>query len=261
MTISSTPNLYTYTMSAPTTKKMYDPGRGDYEIDERWVSIDSYTMSNLHPPTRSNHASLTRTLQVSAEKDLPDIMTPSPHGKFFSLQCRMLGVKHALEVGTLGGYSAIWLATENPGMHITTIEFNPHHATVARENIEAAGVSDQIEVIQGAGMDILPKVHEDIQSGKKERFGFTFIDADKLNNWNYVDWAIKMSVPKAVIVVDNVVAKGELAIADSTDHMVVGGREVVERVGKDERVDGTVLQTVCYISRFWIIAPAPNALS
>jgi predicted O-methyltransferase YrrM len=231
-------------MSSSTLKKMYDPGRGAYEVDERWISIDAYTMSNLHPPTRSNHAGLTRALQVSANKGLPDIMTPPPHGKFFALQCRMLDVKHALEVGTLGGYSAIWLATENPSLHVTTIEFDPHHANVARKNIEAAGVSDRVEVILGAGMDVLPQLYADIQSGKRERLGFTFIDADKLNNWNYVDWAIKMSVPSACIVVDNVVAKGELTIADSTNPMVLGGREVVERVGKDERIDGTVLQTV-----------------
>lgn len=152
-------------MPASTTKQMYNLGRGDYEIDERWTSIDAYTMSNLHPPSRPNHASLTRTLQVTGEKKLPNIMISPPHGKFFSLQCRMLGVKHALEVGMLVGYSAIWLATENPGMHVTAIEFDPHHANVARENFEAAGVSDQVEVIHGAGMDVLPQLYEDIQSG------------------------------------------------------------------------------------------------
>ena len=170
---------------------------------------------------------------------------------------------------TLGGYSAIWLATENPKMQITSIEFDPYNAKVARQNIEAAGVSKQIEVIVGAGIDVLPKLYEDIQTGEREKFGFSFIDADKLNNWNYFDWAVKMSVSRACIVVDNVVSKGKLADPDMVKaidlvngerkeaekvweeekvdylvNMVKGAREVVEKVGKDDRVDGCVLQTV-----------------
>lgn len=158
----------------------------------------------------------------------------------------MLSVKHVLELGTLGGYSAIWMASENPDLHITSIEFNPHHASVARQNIQAAGLSKQIEIILGAGLDVLPKIFSDIESGKREKFGFTFIDADKLNNWNYFDWAVKMSVPRACIVVDNIASKGRLADAQvaEEDQMVKGGREVVEKVGRDLRVDGVVLQTV-----------------
>ena len=167
----------------------------------------------------------------------------SADGKFFALQCRLLGVKHVLEVGTLGGYSAIWFATENPGMKVTTIEFDPHHYEVSIENIKAAGVSDQIDVILGAGLDVLPEIYEDIKAGKKERVGFTFIDADKGNNYNYVEWAIKMSVPKACIVVDNVVAKGGMYDAESDDYLVLGGRDAVEKIGKDPRLDATVLQT------------------
>lgn len=220
--------------------------RGEYEIDARWTSIDSYTMSHLHPSSRPNHQSLTRTLKVCHENDIPDINCPSPHGKFFALQCRMLNVKHALEVGTLGGYSAIWLATENPTMTVTTIEFDPKHASIARDNISAAGVADRVDVILGAGIDVLPKLHEEIESGQRGKFGFTFIDADKLNNWKYFDWAVKMSVPGACICVDNIVSKGKLAMAEEAEGntMVRGARECVEAVGRDERVEGTVLQTV-----------------
>ncbi|KAL9063358.1 MAG: hypothetical protein Q9161_009506 [Pseudevernia consocians] len=233
-------------MPPSTTTQMNTESRGEHEVDSRWTSIDAYTMSHLHPPSSPNHAALARTLQVCHDKGLPDIGCPSPHGKFFALQCRMLGVKHALEVGTLGGYSAIWLATENPTMTVTTIEFDPEHASVARENINAAGVADRVDLILGAGMDVLPKLHEDIQSGKRERFGFTFVDADKLNNWNYFDWAVKMSVPRACVCVDNVVSKGKLAMEEAAvgNDMVRGARECVERVGRDERVDATVLQTV-----------------
>ncbi|KAL8833016.1 MAG: hypothetical protein Q9170_004562 [Blastenia crenularia] len=158
----------------------------------------------------------------------------------------MLNVTHSLEVGTLGGYSAIWLLTENPQLHATTIEFDPHHAKVAQQNFEAAGVADRVELLVGAGMDILPNLLKRVEGGKRERFGFTFIDADKGNNWNYFDYAAKMSKPRACIVVDNVVAKGKLADEKAAEDrmMIKGAREVVERVGKDERVDATVLQTV-----------------
>lgn len=158
----------------------------------------------------------------------------------------MLGVRHALELGTLGGYAAVWLATENPTMTVTSIEFNPHHADVARANIRAAGVADRVNVICGAGMDVLPRLYAEIEAGEREKFGFTFIDADKLNNYNYFDWAVKMSLPRACICVDNIVSLGKLAMEEEAvdNDMVRGGRECVERVGADERVEATVLQTV-----------------
>ena len=159
----------------------------------------------------------------------------------------MLNVTHALEVGTLGGYCAIWLATSNPSLTVTTIENNAHHAAIARANIHAAGVADRVDVILGAGMDVLPMLHGEIEAGKRERFGFAFIDADKLNNWNYFDWAVRMSVRGACVVVDNVVAKGRLAMGEEEagrNEMVRGARECVERVGRDGRVEATVLQTV-----------------
>ena len=107
-------------------------------------------------------------------------------------------------------------------------------------------MADRVELIVGAGVDVLPKLREEVDAGKRERFGFTFIDADKLNNYNYFDWAVKMSRPGACIVVDNVVAKGNLANEEAAKEstMVRGARDVVEQVGMDERVDATVLQTV-----------------
>ena len=215
-------------------------------MDSRWTSIDAYTMSHLHPPSRPNHGPLTRALQTSAKNGLPDHQLPPPHGKFLALQCRMLGARHALEVGTLGGYSAIWLATTNPSLTVTTVEFDPAHAALARDNIRAAGVADRVDLILGPGADVLPRLHAEIEAGTRDRFAFAFIDADKVNNWRYFDWAVRMSVPGACIVVDNVVAKGKLAVASEAevDELVRGGRDCVERVGRDERVDGVVLQTV-----------------
>lgn len=227
-----------------TTKKVYSDDRGEFETDERWVAIDNYSMSHLHPPSRPSHVSLQAATSHQTAKGLPEIELPPVIGKFLSLQCRLLGVKHVLEVGTLGGYSAIWLLLENPGLRVTTCEFNPHHATVAQENFDAAGVADRVEILVGPALDHLPRLHQEILEGKRERFGLSFIDADKQNNYNYLDWAVKMSFSGGCVFVDNVVSKGRLADAEAakTDHMVGGGREVVERVGKDDRVDGVVLQ-------------------
>ena len=220
--------------------------RGTYETDSRWTAIDEYTLSHLHPSTRPNHAGITHAAENSAAKGLDDIASPGVVGKFLALQCRMLNAKHVLEFGTLGGYSAIWMATENPGLKVTTFEFDPSTAKVAEENFAKAGVSDRVECIVGPALHALPQIYHDVQSGQRERFDFTFIDADKLNNWTYFDWAVKMSRQGACLVIDNVVAKGKLADAKAaeTDSMVRGGREAVEQVGKDERVEATVLQIV-----------------
>ena len=246
----STPNQSTTTTT--TTNKMSTHSyhntedRGEYESDTRWTAIDSYTMSHLHPSSRPSSAPIKAAAEYAADQGLDDIALPPAVGKFLALQCRMLGVKYALEVGTLGGYSAIWLLTENPQLRVTTCEYEPHHVEVARKNFENAGVLDRVEILQGAALDHLPRLLGEIESGKRERFGLTFIDADKENNWNYFDSAVKMSTPKACIVVDNVVSKGKLAdpAAAETNGMVRGGRTVVENVGRDERVDGCVLQIV-----------------
>ncbi|KAF6222645.1 hypothetical protein HO133_000692 [Letharia lupina] len=187
-------------MPPATTTQMSTEGRGDYETDSRWTSIDAYTMSHLHPPSRPNHSALTRTLRACDAHGLPDIGCPSPLGKSFALQCRMLGVRRALERRT------------RPS---------------------------------APGADVLPRLHAEVESGARERFGFAFIDADKVNNHRYFDWAVRMSVPGACICVDNVVSKGKLAMAEEAarNDMVRGARECVERVGADERVEATVLQT------------------
>ena len=227
-------------------QKMYTHDRGDFETDERWTAVDNYSMSHLHPTSRPSDAALKAAADHATTSGLPDIALPPTVGKFLSLQCRMLGVKHVLEVGTLGGYSAIWLLLENPHVKVTTCEFSAHHAKVAQENFERAGVADRVEILRGPALDHLPRLHQEVLEGKREKFGLTFIDADKLNNYTYLDWAVKMSYSGGCVVVDNVVSKGKLADEEAakTDHMVAGGRDVVERVGKDERVDGCVLQIV-----------------
>lgn len=227
-------------------QRIYNEDRGDIEVDDRWIAIDNYTMSHLHPLSRPSDALLKAASDHAVANGLPDIALPGPVGKFLALQCRMLGVKHVLEVGTLGGYSAIWLLLENPLLKVTTCEFDARHAQVAQENFDKAGVTDRVELLHGPALDHLPRLHQEVLEGKRERFGLTFIDADKLNNYTYLDWAVKMSYSGGCVVVDNVVSKGRLADEEAakTDSMVEGGREVVERVGRDDRVDGCVLQNV-----------------
>ncbi|KAF3385326.1 O-methyltransferase MdmC [Penicillium rolfsii] len=209
-----------------------------------WATVDTYTMSHMHPPSRPNTQLLQSTLTTSTRASLPPYALSSPQAKFLALHLRTSGVTHALEIGTLGGYTALWLATSNPGLRVTTIEFNEHHAAIARQNIEKAGLSSRIELLEGAALGILPRLRAEVQSGTRPKFGFVFIDADKKNNWAYFQAAREMNLPRGVICVDNVVRDGDLVDERSRDESVRGSREVVERVGELEGVDAVVLQMV-----------------
>jgi predicted O-methyltransferase YrrM len=216
-----------------------------YEQDPRWTAVDAYTLSHLHPPSRPNHAALTSTLERSLKAGIPDISAQPTVTKFLALQCHLGNVKHAVEVGTLGGYTSIFIASENPQIHITTVEINPKNAEVARQNIANAGLSERIEVVLGTGVEVLTDLLAKVEKGEKEHIGFAFIDADKMNNWTYLDLAVKMSVKGACIIVDNVVQKGAIVNEEmfARDH-VAGARKVIEEAGKDPRVDAVVLQLV-----------------
>jgi len=210
-----------------------------------WSAIDAYAIPHTHPTSRPNAAPLQQALEASQAAGLPDISASPAQAKFLSLLCRAARVSRALEVGTLGGYTAIWLTTQNPGLRLTTVEVDAHHAAVARENMARAGVTDRVEVLEGKGVEVLPRLRAEIDEGKRERFGLVFIDADKPNNWNYFDIAVGGLVGSgAIVCVDNVVRKGKLADADSTDPRVVASRELVEKAGRDPRVDSVVVQTV-----------------
>jgi len=221
-------------------------GGPSYETDPRWTAVDQYSFLHLHPPssTSPTNRSLDAALANSEKHGLPNIAVSPSQGKFLMLQARLLRAEHVLEVGTLGGYSSIWLASANPHIRVTTIEVDERHAAVARENLAIAGVDDRVEVIVGSGLDVLPKLVQEVQSGARGKFNLVFIDADKENNWAYVDLALDMCVKGACIMVDNVVRKGKLANSETTSSSILGARKVVEEVGKDERLDGVVLQTV-----------------
>ena len=216
------------------------------EQDPRWTAVDNFQFPHLYPASRPYHSALEHALKNSLDKGLEDISVAPSQGKFLSVQCQIIGAKRVLEVGTLGAYSTIWMASASPDIRITSIEIDAHVAEIARENIAFAGLEDRIEVIVGAAREVLPQLAADIEHGKRERFDFTFIDADKESAWVYFDSAVKMTRPKGVVYVDNVVRKGLLADEElaKREPIVEGIRTVVREVGNDKRVDAVVLQTV-----------------
>lgn len=211
-----------------------------------YTSIDAYTFPHSHPPTRPSHAVLAAAASSSSAAGLPNIALSPVLAKFLALSCRSAGATHVLEVGTLGGYTAIFLASENPSLKVVTIEVDAHHAAVARKNVLDAGLEGRVEVIEGAGVDVLETLKGEVGRGEREVFGLVFIDADKENNWRYFDTVVGggMVKSKGVVVVDNVVRRGRVLEEGSEDKGVVGAREVIERVGADERVDSVVVQSV-----------------
>lgn len=217
-----------------------------YEQDPRWTAVDAYTSRHLLAPARNkHHEALEFAYSNSLAKGLPDIASYPSQGKLLSIQVQIAGAKNILEVGTLGGYSAIWMAASSD-VHITTVEVNAKHKQVAEENIAHAGLSDQISILLGPGLEVLPKLVEEVQAGKRAPFDFVFIDADKKNNLAYFDFALQMTKPRTCIYVDNVVRRGQLADESiaKKDENIDGARRLVESVGKNDKVEGVVLQTV-----------------
>lgn len=173
---------------------------------------------------------------------LPAIHISPAQGKMLHLLARAHGARRALEVGTLAAYSTIWLARGlvGPDRHVTTVEVDPRHAAVAQENLEGAGLGDVVQVRLGRGVDVLAELADE----GVEPFDLVFIDADKPSNTAYLEGALRLTRPGAVIVVDNVVRQGRLADDASTDESALGSRSVVARVADDPTLSGTVIQTV-----------------
>lgn len=225
---------------------MSQPGQSP-EKDPRWTAVDTYTFSHLHPSSSSHTtpsaSTLNHALENSTNSGLPDIAVSPSQGKYLQLTARLARATRILEVGTLGGYSTIWLATSSPDAHVTSVEVDAKHAQVAKSNIAHAGLQEKADVRIGAGVDVLATLLSEVENGQRERFQFVFIDADKENNWNYVELALGMCEPGSVIIVDNVVRKGQVA-GETEDSRVAGAKRVIENIGKAERLDGVVLQTV-----------------
>lgn len=218
----------------------------EYEHDPRWSRVDRYAIEHLdqHNPHQS---ALLYAKELAETEGLPNIEVSALQGNFLAVQCQLIQAKQVLELGTLGGYSAICMAGTSPDVKVVSVESDPHHKAVAEQAIRHAGLDKQVEVLQGAGVDVLPQVRADVEQGRREKFDLVFIDADKPNNLNYFKEAIQMSRSRACIIVDNVVRKGGLADAEAsrTDARIRGSREAVEGIGKDPRVlRSTLVQTV-----------------
>jgi len=168
---------------------------------------------------------------------LPAIAVSVQQGKFLCLLAGAMQARRILELGTLGGFSTIWLARgAGPRGRVVTLEYEPKHAEVARANLARAGVADRVEVVVGAALDTLPTV-----TGGP--FDLVFIDADKENNLAYLDWTIRLSRPGSVIVVDNVIRDGQI-LTESGDPRVTATRQTLQVMGEHPRLDTAVLQTV-----------------
>lgn len=206
-----------------------------------WASVDAYFTDKM---VRLD-AGLDAALRASDAAGLPAINISPAHGKLLNLLARMMGARRILEVGTLGGYSTIWLARALPlDGRLITLELDAHHAAVAGANLRAAGVADQVEVRVGRAVELLAALAKE----EPEPFDMVFIDADKPGNLDYLTWALALTRPGSLIVVDNVVRNGEVANPASADTSVRGVRRMMDAIAHDpairDRVDATAIQTV-----------------
>lgn len=204
---------------------------------EQWTEMDRYFSENLVPVDPVLEAALT----ASQEGGLPSINVAPNQGKMLQVLARLVGARRILEVGTLGGYSTIWLARALPaGGQLITLELEPKHAAVAQANFVRAGVDDRIEVRVGpASAGLAGLIAEGVAP-----FDFIFLDADKAGTPGYFDQALQLSHPGTAIVVDNVLRHGDVIDAASEDAGVRGMRTFLDRAARDPRVDGTAVQTV-----------------
>jgi predicted O-methyltransferase YrrM len=204
---------------------------------EQWTAVDQY-INNLVIPS---DPALDAALAAAVAAGLPPISVTPAQGKLLHLLARAQGARRILEIGTLAGYSTIWLARAlSAGGRVTTLESDPKHADIARANFARAGLGDRIDVRLGAALETLPRLAEEGQGP----FDFTFIDADRPNLTEYFAWALKLSRPGSLIVADNVVRKGGVIDAASEDPNITGVRRFGERLAAETRVSATMVQTV-----------------
>lgn len=205
----------------------------DDEVSETWDRVDRYVAERLIEPDPA----LTAALADSEAAGLPPIAVSAPQGKFLRLLARIHGARSVLEIGTLGGYSTIWLAGALPaGGRLVSLEVSPEHAEVARRNVARAGFADRVEILVGPALDTLPTL-----TGP---YDLVFIDADKKNNPGYVREAVRLTRPGGVIVVDNVIRDGRVVDAGDGDPNIVGTRAAYDVLAAEPRLDATALQTV-----------------
>lgn len=204
---------------------------------DQWAAVDRYFSEQLS----LSDPVLDAAMAANRAAELPAIDVAPNQGKLLQLLAQLVASRRILEIGTLGGYSTIWLARALPaGGRLITLEFNPKHAEIARANIARAGLAELVEIRIGAALDTLPK----LQNESREPFDLIFIDADKPNNTEYVRWAIKLSRPGTLVIIDNVVRDGAVIDATSTDKDVQGARHLFELLANEPRLSATAMQTV-----------------
>jgi predicted O-methyltransferase YrrM len=202
-----------------------------------WIAVDDYFGRLLAP--KNKH--LDAALKANRAAGLPAIDVSPLQGKFLHVLVRIVRPRRVLEIGTLGGYSTLWMASALPDRgRIVSLEFNPKHADVARANLGRAGLLKRVDIHVGPALDTLPT----LAAPGARPFDLIFIDADKPRNPDYLKWALKLSRPGTVIVVDNVVRDGKVADAKSTDPDVRGTRRMTSLMAREPRLSATVVQNV-----------------
>lgn len=204
---------------------------------ELFESVDQYINGLLVDPDDA----LTATEASIKEANIPSISISANQGKFLHILARLVHAKKILEIGTLAGYSTIWLARALPrDGRLITLEFNPVHADVAHKNITRAGLDSIVDIRVGKALDTLPQ----IEAEGAAPFDMVFIDADKPPYAEYFQWALKLSRPGTLIVADNVIREGKVLDANSTDEMVLGAQRFNNMLSKSRAVTATIIQTV-----------------
>ncbi|MGV9950440.1 O-methyltransferase [Streptomyces cellulosae] len=204
-----------------------------------WNAVDDYFTEQLLGGDPDD--ALEAALRESDAAGLPPIAVSPLQGKLLQLLARIQGARRVLEIGTLGGYSTIWLGRALPADgRLVTLEYDPRHAEVAVRNIARAGLAEQVEVRVGPALESLPKLADE----QPPPFDLVFIDADKANNPHYVEWALRLTAAGSLIVLDNVVRGGRVADPDNSDPDVLGTRAALEMFGTHPRLDATAVQTV-----------------
>jgi predicted O-methyltransferase YrrM len=204
---------------------------------ERWTAVDRYITDLLIPPDPA----LDAALRASVAAGLPPINVSPSQGKLLMILAQLQGAKNILEIGTLGGYSTIWLARGlADGGRLITLEADRKHADLARANIARAGLAGVVELILGRAIDTLPE----LAAKGRGPFDLIFIDADKSSLPDYFSWSLKLTRPGSVIIIDNVIRDGAVIDPASTDPDVQGVRRMNETMAAEKRVTATAIQTV-----------------
>lgn len=209
----------------------------DAAQEARWAAVDSYIGEKL----LGSDPVMRDVLESSEAAGLPSIAVSPAQGKFLFLLARMMAAKNVLELGTLGGYSGVWLARAlPPDGQLVTIDIEPEHTAVAMRNFERAGVTDRVDARVGPALELLPR----LKTEQRPPFDLVFIDADKAAYPEYLDWAIALCRPGGLIVTDNVVRGGAVIDGASSDPMVQGVRRFMDKLQGNPKITATVIQTV-----------------